>query len=114
MKEQIREALDNATPGPWGWSVMEDSRHVIWDHTFFNRHIAEIVRGGVENEQREEDNAILIANSPTWLRWQNERIEQLEKALEHISNTYERELLDYPDTLEECVNVARQALGKEE
>lgn len=34
------------------------------------------------------------------------------KALEHISNAYERELLDYPNTLEECVNVADAALDQ--
>jgi hypothetical protein len=66
--KEIEEALNKATVGPWDFAVFEDSRHVIFDNTYFNRHIAEIVRSGVESEQREEDNARLIANAPKWLR----------------------------------------------
>lgn len=129
MKDEIKQALGKATIGPWEFAVFEDSRHVIYDSTYLNRHIAEIVKGGVENEQREEDNAFLIANAPTWLKWQNERIEQLEKALKELrASVYGigsivnvavgyGEELDYgllSTELNRIADEASQALGKEE
>jgi hypothetical protein len=81
---EIREALEMATPGPWNFAVFEDSRHVIFDNTFLSRHIAEIVRGGVESEQREEDNAHLIANAPEWLGFLLDELERVEKAADNF------------------------------
>lgn len=54
--------------------------------------------------------SVIIAEIIVSHRSLNSSLELAVKALEHISNAYERELLDYPDTLEECVNVADTAL----
>lgn len=42
---------------------------------------------------------------------QSKQLELAVKALENISEAYERELLDYATTLDECVNVADNALS---
>jgi hypothetical protein len=92
MINQIKAALEKATPGPWSFAVFEDSRHVVYDNTYFNRHIAEIVRGGVENEQREEDNAHLIAQSPTYLRYLLDELEKAQKEIDMVIDQSAREL----------------------
>lgn len=109
MKEKIREALDKATPGPWnkegvevwrrgtGYNVSEDAH--IW--------ICDAFDG---------DNAHLIANSPTFLNWSLERIEQLEKALEMNIELATLEL-DYEGSLRILSQIAafsQTALGREE
>lgn len=51
------------------------------------------------------------SNSHKWLQWQNERIEQLEKALEEIAS-YDKGLFE--NDYFEMLAIARKALGKEE
>lgn len=98
MKEQIKQALDKATPGPWERMNGRDiftkngatNREGVTADTNDGWHIADCLVGwtNVDGEECElswderQANANLIANSPTWLRWQNERIEDLEQALE--------------------------------
>lgn len=76
MKNEIMQSLDKATPGQW--EVKTDkffsNTKGIYSNGFY-------IGGGI----REQD-AELISNAPTWLRWQNERIEELEKALELYAN----------------------------
>jgi glutamyl/glutaminyl-tRNA synthetase len=88
VKDQIKQALDNLNYVP-------------------------------EGETRELDDAdkVVLENYFEWLRWQNERIEQLEKALENLSTdgiaveeaTHE-ELCEFIASMKKRIN---QALGKE-
>ena len=58
---------------------------------------------------------------PDWCRWQNERIEQLEKALEWYAGEYPYEsspsddfmFWEQPDVMSDKGKRARQALGRE-
>lgn len=60
----------------------------------------------------ERDAALLEAKRESErLQTENER---MRRALEKIANAYERELLDYPDALNECVEIASQSLSTQE
>lgn len=93
MKEEIRKALEEATPEPWeklhpksvighvGRAVVQEKESFDW-----------ICSMQVSNCPNWEADAHLIANAPTWLKWQNDRIEQLEQAIKEIMFAYENEL----------------------
>ncbi|MNW46843.1 hypothetical protein D3C74_241560 [compost metagenome] len=61
--QEIKERIEQATDGPWDYFEADDGRLIIYDNTYFNRHIAEIVRDGVESRDREKANAELIARA---------------------------------------------------
>lgn len=106
MINEIKQSLTDATQGKWDFAVFEDSRHVIYDDTYFNRHIAEIVRGGVESEQREEDNARLIANAPEWLRYLIDEVERLNVAL-YTHKSYDKTVAEFREENEKMRNVLK-------
>lgn len=105
--QTVREALSQATPGKWEYGIMEG--YLIFDSTLLSRHIAQIVPEGVESFEREEANATLIANSPTWLQQsidlleqQQREIERLKEALAQIKYEYEQgqdDIVDYVCTV---------------
>ncbi|KIL42099.1 hypothetical protein SD70_02645 [Gordoniibacillus kamchatkensis] len=71
--QEIREALQKATPGPWyayGTEVFVESGAIckLWGER----------PGGEFKFDNYENNAHLIANAPEWLKWQNEKIESLQ------------------------------------
>jgi transcription termination factor NusB len=105
--DEIKEALAAATPGPWSYDDFSDKEFIIYDHTYFNRHIAEIVSDGVESKEREEANAHLIAKAPEYITYLLQEIERKQKALHEIINT---EDLLTGGTAESMRNRAREAL----
>lgn len=115
MKEEIKKALDNATQGPWNAEGIEVWRRGNGYNTSEDAHIWIC-------DAFTTDNAHLIANAPEWLRHmvvenekKNERIEQLEKALEFyaVRKRYEPHS-NLISILSDEGTVARRALGKEE
>jgi len=111
VKEQIKQALENANKLPWrldsfGAVVNCNNELVQW---FEDGHVT-----------AEKEDAHLIANAPEWLRWQNERIEQLEKALKEVRELIliTQELRESPSLHHNASTMAiykiNQALGKEE
>jgi hypothetical protein len=74
MIEQIKQALEKATPGPW----------VISPDKCINGLIDIHARYGLTAQTDHMDNAHLIANTPTWLRYLIGEVERLQ---------YERGLL---------------------
>lgn len=106
MKEEIKKALDKATPGPW--KVWDRSDRVQVVESDGELSVCEMDGGSYGMWQH---NAHLIANSPEWLRWQNERIEQLEDALNKIA-LYDRGT--YEEDYDDMQDIAIKALGKEE
>ncbi|MCA4755561.1 hypothetical protein H8Z60_23835 [Mycolicibacterium fortuitum] len=77
--DEIKAALAAATPGPWSYDDFSDKEFIIYDHTYFNRHIAKIVSDGVESKEREEANAHIIAKAPEYITYLLQEIERLQK-----------------------------------
>lgn len=79
--DEIKAALAAATPGPWSYDDFSDKEFIIYDHTYFNRHITEIVSDGVESKEREEANAHLIANAPEYITYLLAEVDRKNEAL---------------------------------
>lgn len=123
MKDEIKKALEQATPGPW-----KSDTHIAGAHVTAIAQVAfcgeNMVASSNPGERQRIDkkqcmaNAHLIANAPTWLRWQNERIEQLEKALKFYASYWNHEVQLEDDgktsVQRDGGEIARKALGKEE
>jgi hypothetical protein len=117
VKEQIKEALEKITPGKWTEYMMTNL-----DNLEENYRAIEAGRGYFDDEPKKgfgirgyisPNDSYLIANAPEWLRWQNERIEELEKLFDGIAQYIE--LIPIRSaTLQRILEIARQTLGKEE
>jgi len=79
LHQQIKEALEKATPGPWnsiGDAVRKDYSANGWVCQMFQTFY-----GQSTTFENDENNAHLIANAPTWLRQlldENERLSESE------------------------------------
>ncbi|MNH94459.1 hypothetical protein D3C73_470800 [compost metagenome] len=116
--QEIREALEAATTGPWSYDPSGFGGFIIYDHTYFNRHIAAIVTDGVESKEREEANANLIAHAPEYLSYLLQLVETQAKALEFYAerDNYMPMIERVTGTLfskadEDCGQRARATLG---
>lgn len=58
--QEIRDRQAAATQGSWDYFETDDEQLIIYDNTYFNRHIATIAKDGVESREREKANANLI------------------------------------------------------
>jgi hypothetical protein len=108
--DEDREIIAAATEGPWDFFENEGKR-TIYDDTYFNRHIAYIASGGVENDEREEANATFIAEArqalPHWLERAvsaEQRVAELEQKIddaidqiEYMRDNIPNELWSYKD-----------------
>lgn len=77
MKNEIKEALENRTRN-WrydaSWARIDSDGGMI----------ARIKSGANQSDES------LLVNAPTWLKWQNERIEELEKVIKAQQAMMER------------------------
>lgn len=115
MKDEIRRSLAEATPGPWKFGNAEEGKRIILGGSgnyVCNVQIYQTPRAfGFYDEPTREANAHLIANAPTWLKWQNERIDQLEKELERFIRMIEDPV---PGTMVRIRNSCQALLGKDD
>lgn len=82
--EEIKQALEAATPGPWqhspGDSIDEPAAvYVIEEDGIQTFTVADNLLGV---------DAHLIANAPEWLRWQQAEIERLKESLEYEEHRF--------------------------
>jgi Glu-tRNA(Gln) amidotransferase subunit E-like FAD-binding protein len=82
IAEEIRKALDAATPGPWEVTNLGDV-HITKDYRMVDgRHIAMWIADMYvdrENEDQIFADAHLIANAPEWLGFLLDELERLER-----------------------------------
>jgi hypothetical protein len=83
MLEQIKEALEEATPGPW--EVTDTGNlYITKNYRYENgKHIAHWIAeidSDDENERQHED-AHLIANTPTYIRYLLDELEKADKEI---------------------------------
>lgn len=77
MIEQIKQALEKATPGPWNkegteiWRRGESYESLTFPHVW----VADVVK---------TENANLIANAPAYLCYLLNKIERKDKALQEV------------------------------
>jgi len=87
IMEEIRKALDAATPGPWEVTNLGDV-HITKDYRMVDgRHIAMWIADMCvdrENEDQILADAHLIANAPEWLRWQQGEIDRLQEKVDSL------------------------------
>jgi hypothetical protein len=87
IADEIRKALEAATPGPWEVTNLGDV-HITKDYRMVDgRHIAMWIADMCvdrENEDQIFADAHLIANAPEWLRWQQGEIERLNELVKDI------------------------------
>jgi DNA repair ATPase RecN len=74
--DEIKKALQAATPGPWEYEMWEGCADV---YPTTGRHvpICQLWTKTEEPMENAENNAHLIANAPEWLQWAVQEIERL-------------------------------------
>lgn len=82
MNDRIQEIRDRhaaATQGSWNYFETDDEQLIIYDDTYFNRHIATIVKDSVESREREKANADLIVYAREDVSYLLSEVERLQE-----------------------------------
>lgn len=84
MIGQIKEALEKATPGPWTSDPLING-YGVKSGSYINQ-IALITEGSGFNRDRDKarNNANLIANTPTYIRYLLDELEKANEEIEHL------------------------------
>ncbi|MFD1954275.1 hypothetical protein ACFSL6_08820 [Paenibacillus thailandensis] len=87
--QQIKEALAAATPGPWSYTKGYCSEVYAIEEPRSDNWVCQLWYKDEENMSNYQNNAHLIANSPTWLQWAIQRIEALERQNQDLNGYLE-------------------------
>lgn len=91
--QEIKQRHEAATQGSWNYVETDDEQLIIYDDTYFNRHIATIVKDGVESREREKANAELIIyarEDVAYLLSEVERLQEENKVMKEALEKSER------------------------
>jgi hypothetical protein len=102
--QEIREALQKATPGPW--NALPDAVRVGYGTNDWICQMYEVSAVHAKDFENAKNNAHLIANAPEWLKWQNEQIETLQQQLDAAKQENERK--------DELISILKEEAGQDE